>query len=101
MIKQFVPKGNNILVILSDADSTTDGGIVIPASIEEIPNKGIVEAFGKGRLINSVLTPPDVEIGEVVIFRKNAGTSIEVDGKKCLILQEMDILGSCKDDSEK
>ncbi len=88
------PLSDRILVRRISAESQTAGGILIPETAKERPDQGIVVAAGPGkRDADGVLHRPVVQLEDRVLFGKYAGTDIELDGQKHLILREDDILG--------
>jgi chaperonin GroES len=70
------------------------GLLYIPEQAKEKPAEGVVLAVGTGRSLSntSELAPLDVKIGERVMFGKYAGTEIEYDGEKLVMLREEEIL---------
>ncbi len=87
------PLGSRILVEPIEADEVTAGGIVLPETAKEKPQKGKVLSVGPGdRDEDGDRIKMDVVEGDVVLFAKYAGTEIKVDGKKLLILRESDLL---------
>jgi len=87
------PLGDKVLVKRVEAESTTAGGIVLPDSAKEKPKRGIVQALGDGRLLDSgQRSKLQVAKGDQVLFSSYAGTEIKVDGQELLILDESDIL---------
>ncbi|MBW6472991.1 MAG: co-chaperone GroES [Anaerolineaceae bacterium] len=87
------PLGSRILVEPIEAEEVTAGGIVLPETAKEKPQKGKVLSVGPGdRDEDGDRIKMDVVEGDVVLFAKYAGTEIKVDGKKLLILRESDLL---------
>ena len=87
------PLGNRVIVEPSEAEEVTAGGIVLPDTAKEKPQKGTVLATGPGeRDDDGKYIPMDVKNGDVVLYAKYSGTEIKVDGKKLLILRESDLL---------
>jgi chaperonin GroES len=77
-----------------EEERTSAGGIVIPDSAAEKPQKGEVVAVGNGKLTDSgELRALDVKVGDQVLFGKYSGTEIKIDGEDVLIMKEEDILG--------
>ena len=75
------------------SEEMTAGGIVLPETAKEKPQKGTVLAIGPGdRDEDGKRIPMDVKDGRYVLFAKYSGTEIKVDGKKLLILRESDLL---------
>ncbi len=78
---------------LSEGDRTA-GGIIIPGTAEEKPQRGRVLSVGSGlRGKKGKLRPLDVQVGDEVLYGKYAGTEVELSGRKLLILKESDIVG--------
>jgi chaperonin GroES len=72
----------------------TAGGLYIPDTAKEKPQKGEIIAVGKGKVTeDGKLIPVDLKVGEKVLFGKYAGTEIKIDGVDYLIMREDDILG--------
>ncbi|MBQ4008305.1 MAG: co-chaperone GroES [Muribaculaceae bacterium] len=83
------PLGDRVLVEPAQAEEVTAGGIIIPDSAKEKPLKGNVIAVGNGTKDEEMI----VKAGDVVLYGKYAGTEIELDGAKYLIMRQSDILG--------
>lgn len=87
------PLGNRVVIEPIEEDELTAGGIVLPETAKEKPQKGTITAVGPGdRDDNGKRIDMDVAKGNKVLFAKYSGTEIKVDGKKLLILRESDIL---------
>ena len=87
------PLDDRIVVQAMEAEETTAGGIVLPGSAQEKPQRGTILAVGPGRLLDSGQRGDlSVAVGDEVIFGKYGGSDIEVDGKEVKILRESDIL---------
>lgn len=90
---QLKPLDDRVVVQPVDAETTTAGGIVLPDTAKEKPQRGKVKAVGPGRLLESgERCPVSLAIGDEVLFSKYGGTDIEVDGNDVKILRESDIL---------
>ena len=88
------PLGDRVILKRFEDDERSAGGIIIPDTAKEKPQRGLVKAVGPGkRNEEGVVTPVDVGIGEKVLFSKYAGTEIKVEGEELLILRDDDILG--------
>ena len=93
MAISFKPLGSRVVVEPIEQDEVTAGGIVLPETAKEKPQKGKVLSVGAGdRNEKGERVPMDVSKGDTVLFAKYAGTEIKVDGKKLLILRESDLL---------
>lgn len=87
------PLDDRVVVEPMSAEETTAGGIVLPDSAQEKPQRGTVIAVGPGRLLDSGERGElSVAVGDEVIFGKYGGSEIEVDGSEVKILRESDIL---------
>ncbi len=87
------PLGNRVVVEPIEQEEVTIGGIVLPETAKEKPQKGKVLAIGPGdRDEDGKRIPLDVKVNDTVLFAKYSGTEIKVDGKKILILRESDLL---------
>ncbi len=87
------PLGNRIVVEPIEQEEMTAGGIVLPETAKEKPQKGKVLSIGPGdRDDEGKRIPMDVSVGDTVLFAKYSGTEIKMDGKKLLILRETDLL---------
>ena len=88
------PLDDRVLLQVMDAEEMTAGGIVLPDSAREKPQRGKVKAVGEGkRLEGDRRATPDVKKGDVVLFGKYAGTDVQVDGVEYKIVRENEILG--------
>ena len=88
------PLHDRILVRRMAEEEKTAGGIIIPDSAKEKPQKGEVVACGKGRLTEDGKTLPlEVRAGDKVLFSKYSGTELKLDGKEYLMIKEEDVLG--------
>ncbi len=75
-----------------EEEKKTKGGIIIPDTAKEKPQRGKVVAVGEGRILeNGERVPLCVKVGDEVIFGKYAGTEIEIDDEKYLVMREEDI----------
>jgi chaperonin GroES len=87
------PLGNRVVVEPIEQEEITAGGIVLPETAKEKPQKGKVLSVGPGeRDEDGKYIPMDVAVGDTVLFAKYSGTEFKVDGKKLLILRETDLL---------
>jgi chaperonin GroES len=88
------PLQDRIIVKRLEEENKTSGGIYIPDTAKEKPQKGEIIAVGKGKVTeDGKLLPMDVKVGDKVLFGKYAGTEIKIDGQDYLIMREDDILG--------
>ncbi|MCF8303577.1 MAG: co-chaperone GroES [Bacteroidales bacterium] len=82
------PLADRVVVEPSPAEEKTSGGIIIPDTAKEKPQKGTVVAVGDGKKDE----PLTVKEGDTVLYGKYAGTEITIDGNEYLIMRESDIL---------
>ena len=87
------PLGSRLVIEPIEQEEVTAGGIVLPETAKEKPQKGTVLATGPGdRDDEGRRIPLDVQVGDTVLFAKYSGTEIKYNGKKLLIMRESDIL---------
>lgn len=83
------PLGDRVLIEPAQAEERTAAGIIIPDSAKEKPLQGKVKAVGNGTKDEEMI----VKAGDTVLYGKYAGTEIELEGCKYLIMRQSDILG--------
>jgi len=87
------PLGDKVLVERVEAESKTAGGIMLPDTAKEKPQRGKVISVGEGKMLeNGTRKEVQVKKGDLVLFTSYAGTEIKVDGKEYLIMDESDIM---------
>jgi chaperonin GroES len=87
------PLDDRVVVQPVEAETKTAGGIVLPDSAKEKPQRGKVLSVGPGRLLdNGERGSLSIAVGDEVIFGKYSGSDIEVDGKDVKIIRESEIL---------
>jgi len=90
------PLGDRILVkrIEEEEEQKSPGGIIIPDTAKEKPQRGTVAAVGKGALNEKGdRVPMEVKAGDEVLFGKYSGNEVKIDGEEFLILKESEVLG--------
>ncbi len=98
MALKLKPLGDRLVVKPLEGEEVTPGGIVLPETAKEKPQKGQVLAVGPGaRDEEGKRIKMDVSVNDKVLFAKYAGTEIKFDGEKLLILRESDILAILED----
>ena len=91
---RFRPLHDRVLLRRVEKNERTGGGIIIPDTAKEKPMEGEVLALGPGsKNDKGELIPPDVKIGDHVLFGKWSGTETRIDGEELLIMKESDIIG--------
>ena len=92
------PLDDRVVVEPTEAEEMTAGGIVLPDTAKEKPQRGKVLAVGPGKLLdNGQRGEMSVAVGDEVIYGKYGGTEIEVNGEEVKILRESDILAKVVD----
>lgn len=82
------PLADRVLIVPAPAEEKTIGGIIIPDTAKEKPLKGEVVATGQGTKDEEMI----LKVGDSVLFGKYAGTELELDGAKYLIMRQSDVL---------
>src|SRR5512135_1372280 len=89
MALKLKPLGGRVVVEPIEQEDVTTGGIYLPETAKEKPQKGTILACGEGeRDDNGKRIPMDVKVGDEVLFNKEAGTEIKIDGKKVIVRRE-------------
>ena len=87
------PLADKVLVERLEAETKTSGGIVLPDSAKEKPQKGKIVSVGKGKVLDDgMLKKMQVKKGDTVLFTSYAGTEVKIGGKEHLIMSESDIM---------
>lgn len=87
-LKKIKPLADRVLIEPTEAEAKTSGGIFIPDSAQEKPQKGKVIAVGTGTKDVEM----EVKVGDTVLYGKYSGTEINVDNKDYLIMRQSDII---------
>ena len=82
------PLADRVLILPAPAEEKTIGGIIIPDTAKEKPLKGEVIAVGNGTKDEEMV----LKVGDTVLYSKYAGTELEVEGTKYLIMRQSDVL---------
>ena len=92
------PLGDRVVIKPLEAENKTKGGIVLPDTAKEKPQEGKVVAVGKGKVSDAgQLQPPEVKVGDRVLYGKYSGSEITTkEGEELLIMREEDILAIIK-----
>jgi chaperonin GroES len=86
------PLADRVLVEAAAAEETTKGGIIIPDTAKEKPQRGKIIAVGSGRIADDgKVTPLTVKVGDEILYGKYSGTELSLEGKDFLIMRESDI----------
>ncbi|MEZ4873471.1 MAG: co-chaperone GroES [Bdellovibrionales bacterium] len=88
------PLHDRILVRRVEEENTTAGGIIIPDTAKEKPQRGEIVATGNGRVTeDGKVLGLEVKAGDKILFGKYAGTELKLDGADYLMMREEDVLG--------
>ncbi len=88
------PLQDRIIVKRVEEETKTAGGIFIPETAKEKPQRGKVVAAGNGKKTeDGKVLPLDVKVGDIVLFGKYSGQSVKVEGEELLVMREEDIMG--------
>ncbi|MBI3829157.1 MAG: co-chaperone GroES [Planctomycetes bacterium] len=90
---ELQPLDDRIVVRRLDAEEKTAGGIVLPDTAKEKPQRGEVIAAGPGKLLDTGKRAAlEVKVGDTVLFGKYSGTEVKVSGEEVIIMRESDVL---------
>ncbi|HEY83128.1 MAG TPA: co-chaperone GroES [Dehalococcoidia bacterium] len=90
---QLQPLADRVVVKPIEPEEVSKGGIILPDTAKEKPQEGEVIAVGPGKLADDgKRLAMEIKVGDRVIYAKYAGTEVEVDDEKLLILRESDIM---------
>ena len=90
----FTPLHDRVLVRRTEEDEKTSGGLIIPETAKEKPQRGEVVSVGAGAKDETgARISMDVKAGDRILFGKWSGTEIKIDGEELMIMKESDILG--------
>jgi len=90
----FKPLKDRVFVKYLDEEEKTSGGLYIPDTAKEKPQKGTVIAVGPGKVTDDgKLQPMEVKVGDTILFDKYSGSKINLDNEEYLIIREESILG--------
>lgn len=90
------PLNDRILVKRVKEEEKTAGGIYIPDSAKEKPQKGEIVAAGKGKTTDEgKRIPLEVKVGDTILFGKYSGSELKLEGQEYLMMREEDVLGIC------
>ena len=96
----YKPLGNRILIkAVEEAEDVTKGGLIIPDSAKEKPQKAEILAIGPGKLNeDGTRQPMEVEVGQQVLYAKYAGTEVDTDDDaELMVIREEDVLAIVED----
>src|SRR5271167_33589 len=91
-VTKVSPLADRVMVKPLEEAEQMRGGLYIPDTAKEKPQQGQILAVGPGRYEEGKRIPPDVKVGDKVLYGKYSGTEVTVDGEQVLILRESDVL---------
>ena len=87
------PLADKVLVQRLEAETKTAGGIVLPDTAKEKPQRGKIVSVGEGKMLDDgTRRKVQVKKGQIVLFTSYAGTEIKIEGNEYLIMDESDIM---------
>ena len=89
---KLVPLGDRVVLKQFEAEETTKSGIILAAKSQEKPQQAEVIAVGPGGVVDGKEVTMQVKVGDKVIYSKYAGTDVELEGEKYIIVKQNDIL---------
>ena len=93
MAAKLEPLGDRVIIRPIEKEEVSKGGIILPDTAKEKPQEGEIIAVGLGKVKDDgTRIAMDVKVGDKVIYTKYAGTEVEVDDEKLLIMHESDIM---------
>ncbi len=91
---KLVPLDDRVVIKQSEAEEKSTGGIILPDTAKEKPQRGKIVAVGPGKILdNGKRSEMNVKKGDEVIYAKYIGNEVEINSEKYVILHENDILG--------
>ncbi|KAL2971031.1 hypothetical protein AAZX31_15G171600 [Glycine max] len=95
------PLGDRVLIKIKEAEEKTEGGILLPSTAQTKPQGGEVVAVGEGKTVGKNNVEISVKTGAQVVYSKYAGTEVDFNGTKHLIVKDDDIVGILETDDIK
>ncbi len=86
------PLGDKVVIKKLKAEETTKSGIILASAAQEKPQVAEIIAVGPGGVIDGNEVKMEVTVGQKVIIRDNAGTTVKIDGEEVIIVRQEDIL---------
>jgi chaperonin GroES len=97
MAVSIKPLADRVVVRPQEAEEKTAGGLFIPDTAKEKPQRGTVVAVGPGKVENGTKIDMSVKEGDTVLYGKYSGTEITLGDEEVMIMRESDILGIVND----
>lgn len=94
---ELKPLGDRVVIEAVEQAQTSTGGVILPDTVKEKPQEGVVIAVGPGRKTDKgEIIPIELKSGDKVIYSKYSGSEVKLDGKEYLIISEKDVLAIVK-----
>jgi chaperonin GroES len=91
------PLHDRVVIKRTEEKEQMVGGLYVPDTAREKPQQGEVIAVGDGRILeDGTRVPPDLKVGDQVLFGKYSGTEVKIDDEEYLIMRESDVFGVVK-----
>lgn len=89
------PLADRVVIERTDSEDRTTGGIILPDTVKEKPQQGVILAVGPGRLgeMGNIM-PMEVKVGDKVLFQKYSGSEFKEEKTTYLLISEKDILAT-------
>lgn len=97
VVMNFKPLFDRVVIEPNDNIEESKFGLVLPKTMENKPQIGVVVAVGDGENFDNVKTEMKVKIGDRVMFEKYAGNELKIEGKNYVVLRQIDIVGVFND----
>ncbi|MBI1827768.1 MAG: co-chaperone GroES [Planctomycetes bacterium] len=90
---KFQPMEDRVLIQSNEADERTSGGIILPDTAKEKPQRGTIVAVGPGKILkNGKRAPMTVKVGDEVLYGKYSGTEVDFGADRLVVTRESDLL---------
>lgn len=88
----LLPRANRVIVLPQTAEEKTQGGIYVPNKSDDKIIRGTVVAVGDGKVVDGKNLPVTLKVGQVVVFNQYAGSEIEHEDEKYIIISEEEVM---------
>ena len=94
---KLAPLGDRVVLKQTEAEETTQSGIVLPGNAQEKPQQAEIIAVGPGGIVDGKEVEMQVAVGDKVIYSKYAGTEVKLDGEEFIVVRQNDIVAKVVD----
>ena len=91
------PLFDRVVINPTIKENETPSGIVLPETLQERPQVGVIVAVGDGTAFDGNKLEMKVKVGDKVVYNKYVGTELKIDGKTLIILRQIDLIGVLND----